>query len=214
MSPALVRHVLSLGRAEGYSPLVFFGPDGPGRILLEEHRLNHCPLEAYLMRSWDDVVVLPRLADARLPQVLQIMYCGPVDEMRGLAGKLQVTLGGDANIFLTEYPQRDLSLLDVMHWSVSKGDALRRVAKMYHLPLAHVAAIGDNFNDRQMLETAGLPMVMGNADAELRRRFSPVLPDCRNSGVAWGIWRHILGREDRLAEWFPAHNTVGKESHG
>ncbi|MBN2431946.1 MAG: HAD-IIB family hydrolase [Acidobacteria bacterium] len=214
LSPSLVRHVLKMGRMEGFSPLVFFGPDGPGRILLEERRLTHCPLEAYLMRSWDDVVVIPCLAETDLSNVVQVMFCGPVAAMRRLAERLRNRLERDANIFLTEYPQRDLTLLDVMHWSVSKGDALRRVAGIYGLPLRQTAAIGDNFNDLEMLQAAGLALVMGNADERLRARFRNVLPDCAAGGVAWGIWRYILPREDRLTEWFPAQNPTGKEEHG
>jgi len=214
LSPALVHHVLKVGRAEGFSPLVFFGPEGPGRILLEERRLNHCPLDAYLMRSWDDVVVIPRLAETSLSHVVQVMFCGPVAEMRRLADGLRGRLGQDANIFLTEYPQRDLTLLDVMHYSVSKGDALRRVADLYGVPLRQTAAIGDNFNDLEMLQAAGRGLVMGNADETLRARFPAVLPDCAAAGVAWGIWRHILPRADRLADWFPEQYRRGKEKHG
>jgi hydroxymethylpyrimidine pyrophosphatase-like HAD family hydrolase len=43
-----------------------------------------------------------------------------------------------------------------------------------------------------MLEQAGLGLVMGNADPELRRRGRPVLPTNDEDGVAVAIETHIL----------------------
>ena len=57
--------------------------------------------------------------------------------------------------------------------------------------------IGDNFNDLGMLEFAGTPVVMGNADASLieRPEFYKTLSN-DESGVASAIGRFILGKEN------------------
>ncbi len=55
-------------------------------------------------------------------------------------------------------------------------------------------AIGDNWNDHEMLEAAGLGLVMGNADPrDAAPRASPVLPTNDEDGVAVAIEREILG---------------------
>ncbi len=52
-------------------------------------------------------------------------------------------------------------------------------------------AIGDNFNDLDMLEFAGTPIVIGNAAPELQQRFQTVLSN-DESGVALAIEQFVL----------------------
>jgi hypothetical protein len=68
----------------------------------------------------------------------------------------------------TEYPGRDLSILDLLPLGVSKGWALERLAGRLGVDRKETMAIGDNWNDVDMLEWAGQGVVMGNAAAELR----------------------------------------------
>jgi hydroxymethylpyrimidine pyrophosphatase-like HAD family hydrolase len=53
-------------------------------------------------------------------------------------------------------------------------------------------AVGDNFNDREMLEYAGVPVVMGNAVAELKSAGWPVTLDNDAGGVAAAIENYAL----------------------
>jgi hydroxymethylpyrimidine pyrophosphatase-like HAD family hydrolase len=68
----------------------------------------------------------------------------------------------------TEYPGRDLSILDLLPPGVSKGWALARLAGRLGVDRKETMAIGDNWNDVNMLEWAGQAIVMGNAAQELR----------------------------------------------
>ena len=68
----------------------------------------------------------------------------------------------------TEYPARDLSILDLLPPGVSKGWALERVAGNLGIDRKEVMAIGDNWNDAEMLEWAGQAVLMGNAAHELK----------------------------------------------
>jgi hypothetical protein len=53
-------------------------------------------------------------------------------------------------------------------------------------------AIGDNFNDLEMLEFAGLPVVMGNHIDGLRRLGWAITAACDDSGVARAIEKYVL----------------------
>ena len=53
---------------------------------------------------------------------------------------------------------------------VSKGWALSRLAARLGIDRKEVMSIGDNWNDVDMLEWAGQPVLMGNASEELRTR--------------------------------------------
>ena len=68
----------------------------------------------------------------------------------------------------TEYPARDLSILDLLPPGVSKGWALERLATRLGIDRKETMAIGDNWNDVDMLEWAGQAIMMSNAAHELR----------------------------------------------
>ncbi len=204
LPPALVPAVAAAGRAAGCSPVLFGDPHGTGRLYLEERPVGQERMLRFLELSRTAVTVVRDIGRLAGLDVLQAMFSGSVADMRRLAALFRDRFGDDIRVLLTEYPDRDLTLLDVMHPDVSKGTALRRVARALGIPMEQVAAAGDNFNDRDMLAVAALPMVMGNADPDLRAAFpAAVLPDCEADGLAWGIWRHVLDRPDRIAEWFP-----------
>lgn len=52
-----------------------------------------------------------------------------------------------------------------------KGSGLSSICEILNIPLQNVMAIGDNYNDMQMLNIVGRPVVMENADDEIKQRF-------------------------------------------
>lgn len=94
---------------------------------------------------------------------------------------------------LTEYIDRDLSILDVLRSGVTKGMALAEWAALRGVPRESVMAVGDNFNDLEMLEFAGVAVIMGNAVDELKARGWPVTGSNEEDGLADAIRRHALG---------------------
>jgi hydroxymethylpyrimidine pyrophosphatase-like HAD family hydrolase len=93
-------------------------------------------------------------------------------------------LAQEITILRTEYPVRDLSIVDVLNKDCSKGHALQRWAEHRGIPRDQVMAIGDNYNDIEMLAFAGYPVIMGNASEDLRGRgWKVTLPNDQN-GVA------------------------------
>ena len=80
-------------------------------------------------------------------------------------------MDGMVTVLRTEYPARDLSMIDVLNAGCSKGHALERWARLTAgYGREEVMAVGDNHNDVEMLEFAGHPVIMGNACEELRSR--------------------------------------------
>ena len=68
----------------------------------------------------------------------------------------------------TEYPDRDLSILDILPAGCSKGAALLSLASLRGIAADQILAIGDNWNDVSMLEVAGTAVLMDNAPADLK----------------------------------------------
>lgn len=74
----------------------------------------------------------------------------------------------EAALHRTEYPERDLSIVDILPAGCSKGSALLRLAEGRGVKAEEILAIGDNWNDVSMLEVAGRSVLMGNAPDDLK----------------------------------------------
>jgi hypothetical protein len=91
----------------------------------------------------------------------------------------------------TEYPGRDLSILDILPAGCSKGAAILALAATRGIEPAQIMAIGDNWNDVSMLEVAGTAVLMDNAPEDLKalaraRNWSSASSN-RDDGVAEAI---------------------------
>jgi Cof subfamily protein (haloacid dehalogenase superfamily) len=134
---------------------------------------------------------VPALEDALPEDPIQIAYNGSVAAMRALMARLaSAPAAASLSISLTEYQHRDFSLVDVCAADTTKGATLARLAELYGFDRSEVMAIGDNFNDREMLEWAGTAVVMGNAAEDLKRRFA-VTGSNDEAGLAQAIRLHI-----------------------
>lgn len=124
---------------------------------------------------------------------IQVMFVGGCRRMREAMRRLEeLPVANGFTLALTEYEQRDLSILDVLRRGVSKGAALAEWARRRGVEREAVMAIGDNWNDREMLEFAGLPIVMGNSVPELKSLGWAVTLSNDQAGVAQAIRTHAL----------------------
>lgn len=116
---------------------------------------------------------------------VQVAFNGGVEEMRRLANAItDLPEAQQLKITLTEYDNRNFSLLDIIDGGWSKGAALAALAEHLGTPPAMIMAIGDNLNDEEMLEYAGSPVVMGNAVSALKNRDWPVTATNDKCGLA------------------------------
>jgi Cof subfamily protein (haloacid dehalogenase superfamily) len=128
---------------------------------------------------------------------LQAMYCGTVSRMEMAERRLaEAAFKDEITVLKTQYDHRDLCILDILTRDCSKGHALRRWAQESGVPREQIMAIGDNYNDLEMLNFAGLPVVMGNASQELKQNGWKVTASNAENGVA-------LALEELLGAGFP-----------
>ena len=109
---------------------------------------------------------------------------------------LKTELGETVTVLPTIYPRRDFTLIDILPPDASKGRGVEKLALLNGLTAENVMTMGDNFNDLEMLEFAGTPVVMGNADPSLLERgefYTTVTND--ENGVAAAIEQFILSEE-------------------
>ena len=120
---------------------------------------------------------------------IQAMFCGTVERMAAAQKQLGTNraLLGRITALKTQYDERDLCMVDILNKGCSKGAALERWANARGYDASEVMAIGDNYNDIEMLDFAGIAFIMGNAPEELRERgWQPTLSNSEN-GVAVAV---------------------------
>ena len=76
--------------------------------------------------------------------------------------------------------------------NVSKGKALRSLAGWLGVPMSKVMAIGDDLNDIDMVEVAGLGVVLKNSPPEVLEKASFVTGSVEEDGVASAVEKFIL----------------------
>ena len=90
--------------------------------------------------------------------------------------------------------QTEEHLLQVMHATVSKAQALRCIAGELAVTRQHVMAIGDNANDVGMLQWAAIGVAVGNATPEVKAVAKVITEANDEDGVAKVVRRYILWR--------------------
>jgi hydroxymethylpyrimidine pyrophosphatase-like HAD family hydrolase len=185
--------VLELAEEEQMEPVIHDGPDAEGHLVLRTSARGVASMGRYLHQTSPPPIWVESLRVERSP--VQIGFTGRVREMRGfetaLASGLSAT-GHRASLARTEYPEEDLALLDVLGVEATKSRALEFLASLLGVDLSSTMAVGDNWNDLEMLETAGLGVIMRNADPDLRSRgFAETLSN-DECGVAHAIREFLL----------------------
>jgi len=124
------------------------------------------------------------LMDKPTPKLLLIDDPGYLDE---LAPVLRELLGPDVHITKSK-PH----FLEVMHKEGTKGHALAFLAAHFGCDLSETIGIGDSWNDRELLTTAGLGVAMENATPALKEVADYVTASNNEDGVKKVIDRFIL----------------------
>jgi Cof subfamily protein (haloacid dehalogenase superfamily) len=161
-----------LERTGGFEESVALVFDRPDERQIMFHRMDwsHPQRRGYYERNKAFIAEASSLlAELLHEDPIQVMFNGSVEPMRRLAATLRQA--PDAPLYtvaITEYEMKDFSLVDVNGAGCSKGTALARWARHRGLTRDAVMAIGDNFNDVEMLKFAGTAFVMGNAAAEVK----------------------------------------------
>jgi len=84
--------------------------------------------------------------------------------------------------------------LEMTDCSVNKGVALAALAERLGIAQAEVMAIGDSFNDLEMIKYAGLGVAMGNARSEIKEQADIITATNEEDGVAEAIERYVLDK--------------------
>lgn len=196
------REVLRVGRKFCADAMVSCDPRGKGLLLYDSVSESNVPLQKYIAWSrrlhGDEAEEAMRHVSSleevlHSVEIVHISFSGSCASMIELQAALESELGDAVKVLATVYSAQNFTLLDILHAEASKGYGLKNFAEFRHIKPEEIMVVGDNFNDLEMLDFAGLPVVMGNAATELLEnpKYETTLSN-DESGVAAAIERFIL----------------------
>jgi hypothetical protein len=160
------------GLLRPFGAMVFtFDRAGRGELVVEDLEQTNGRIALWVEANRNAIEVVKPLEDALMDgeDPIQGMAAGSLSQMSNAEQAVKDSeWAGDCECVRTEYPARNLSILDILPQGVSKASALEKLAARQGVDRKEVMAIGDNWNDVEMLEWAGQAVLMGNAALELR----------------------------------------------
>jgi hypothetical protein len=185
------RLVAEMDRFRG-NIVITFDKEEKGALVLERMDQLTQSIQRWLEKNEQFLEFVVPVERALTEDPIQTMFCGTVARMSEALEQLgEAEVARDVTVLRTQYDHRDLCIVDVLNRGCSKGHALERWAKHRGYARDAVMAIGDNYNDLEMLAFAGLPVLMGNASKELKQNGWAVTLPNDQSGVAAAIEQWI-----------------------
>jgi len=141
-------------------------------------RFTEKPYNSSLIKRYANLKQIVELGDIYIQKIFILLF------ERKKKEEVLLNLYGNNNIYITS---SGIFNVEIMDRRGDKRNGLRVVAEYYSISLNETIAIGDNYNDLPMLETAGLPIAMGNAISEVKNLCNIITLSNDNSGVAYAL---------------------------
>jgi Cof subfamily protein (haloacid dehalogenase superfamily) len=163
------RRVLELTRTWREGAALIFDRLRENQVMLEALDPDDTMRYAYYARNREFIGVAKPLESCLSEDPIQVMFSGTVEQIRQAEALLRAaSFAAEYALAVTVYDSKDFAMIDVLNPTISKGVALAEWAALRGIAREEVLAIGDNHNDLEMLQFAGIPVVMGNGVAELK----------------------------------------------
>jgi hypothetical protein len=189
----LVAHMTDFRR----NLVVTFDGEEQGSLVLETLDELNGSIRKWLEKNSQYLRFVHPIENGLKDDPIQAMFCGSVERMTAAQKQLRKNkpLLTRITALKTQYDERDLCMVDILNKGCTKGAALKRWATFKGYKPEQVMAIGDNYNDIEMLEYAGHPYIMGNATEELRDRGWNTTFSNNENGVANAVEAVLEGVE-------------------
>ena len=165
-----------------------FDRDSKGAIVCESHEHLYGVIQRWMEKNSPFIEYVSPIVSALVADPIQAMFCGPIDLSKTMVERLELCeFRQEFTLLRTQYEYRNLCIIDLLNAGCSKGHALERWANHRGIDRSEVMAIGDNYNDIEMLTFAGHPVIMQNASEDLKQNGWTVTLHCDEHGVAAAI---------------------------
>lgn len=199
---ASARLAMEIGKMFGADALVSDDHEGLGVLVYDHVSGENAAFYQYL--AWSrrvhgeeegakSVREVPSLDEYLDHDPIHLSFSGGCVSMKELEDVLRAQMANTVRIFCTIYPEKDFTLIDIVNSSASKGAGVAAAAAEVGIQQDEIMAIGDNYNDLEMLLFAGTGVVMANAPLSMKE-IQGLHPTASNvdDGVALAIEEFIL----------------------
>ena len=115
----------------------------------------------------------------------KVMCMGPAEEISVLEKRLRDQHGEQIHIYCSRS-----TYLELAPKTISKATAMKLIAARYDIPVSDIMAFGDNYNDIEMLEAAGMGIAVANAREEAKAVAREITGKSVDDGVALAIEKY------------------------
>ena len=161
-------------------------------ILTEPMEHLHPFQQEYLQDNIPYCRFVDDLAATRLHGVVMLSIMAEADRLQALRPEVEHALAGQGHTKMILNKNFRGHILEVLPATVSKWQALERLMAAEGLTAENVVAIGDDYNDLEMIRGAGLGIAMGNAVEPVRAAARYVTGSNDDDGVVQAIERFVL----------------------
>lgn len=206
--PLIVYHGAMIREADGgelirYCPV----PAGPAREILELAAAEQYHVNLYID---DRLYVSEETAESRYYQTIAPIPVEPVGDLSafldqqgvepiklsvinrdGRLEKLQSFLEAKYDGQLTVLQSRP-NFLEITSTNATKGQALKYLGELQNIEVKEMVAIGDSYNDLDMIRVAGMGVAMANSPPPVLEAADVITDSNIDDGVATFLERYIL----------------------
>ncbi|NDJ76292.1 MAG: HAD family hydrolase [Chloroflexi bacterium] len=177
--------VVQMARARGITPVIYAGRG----LLAPEYNGNINVLVAHHEPEPEIVPDLEAaMSNSHKPHKLILIDQDNLDAVAEFQVELEQTFTGRAAVMRTGLA----SVVEVLPLGVTKGTALAVIQERLGISPEETFAIGDNFNDLDMIQRSGIGVAMGHAPETVRQGADYVTGSNDENGVADAINRLVL----------------------
>ncbi|MDE0207106.1 MAG: Cof-type HAD-IIB family hydrolase [Candidatus Tectomicrobia bacterium] len=176
-------------------PLIYIDAFHEEVDILTEHLEHLHPFQQeYLQDNIPYCRFVDDLAATELRGVVMLSIMAEADRLRALRPVVEDALAGQGHTKMILNKNFRGHILEVLPATVSKWQALERLMAAEGIAPDDVVAIGDDYNDLEMIQGAGLGIAMGNAVEPVRAAAGYVTGSNDDDGVVQAIERFVLRR--------------------
>ena len=129
-----------------------------------------------------------------------VLQAGAIDTKGAIFALREALSELDAVVVTLPFENTHFGGKDMNYWFMQvvspesrKSVAIKKMAELLKIPMNRTVAVGDNYNDIDMIENAGVGVAMGNAPEEVKSVAKLIVPTNNHSGLADVIWQVIVG---------------------
>ncbi len=164
----LATSVAGIIKAEGRHPIVFLDEYDAGIDIVSTPVDPETMEGRYFDWHGEYVRIVDNLEGFKSDRIFEVCSWGDFDDLMRVGNVIRERFGNKVYLHVAKWIIKKNSILEAFDGAVSKWNAVMTLADMHGIRPEQIVTIGDNYNDVEMVEKAGVGIAMGNAMPEVK----------------------------------------------